>query len=81
MSCAITVVSMAHLWRKRFAPLLLVRLSKNQWRIGVRHLGFSNGAPMAHGAPSARADGTSPTDQRNQDHGARAAPDIAGTVP
>jgi hypothetical protein len=60
----------------RFAPLLLVRLVKNQWRIGVRSLVFFNGAPMAHRAPNAQAgpapDGTSPTDQRNQDHGARA---------
>ncbi len=56
------------------ALLTLVRLVKNQWRIGVRHLGFYNGAPMAHRAPTALAgpkDGTSPTDQRNQDHGAR----------
>ena len=29
--------------------MMTVRLVKNQWRIGVRHLGFYNGAPMAHG--------------------------------
>jgi hypothetical protein len=37
----------------RGALLLLVRLVKNQWRIGLRRLAFSNGAPMAHGAPAA----------------------------
>jgi hypothetical protein len=47
MICAINPFSMAHQRRKRFAPLLLVLLVKNQWRIGVRHCGFSNGAPMA----------------------------------
>ena len=80
MNCAITLISMAHRWRKRFAPSSLVRLTKNQWRIGVRHLGFSNGAPMAHGAPKAQSDGTRPTDQRNQDQ-ALPARDLAEAVP
>jgi hypothetical protein len=38
MSCAINPVSMAHQRRKRFAPLLIGALRKNQWRIDLRRL-------------------------------------------
>jgi hypothetical protein len=50
MSCAINPFSMAHQWRRRFAPLLLVRLVKNQWRIGLRRLVFLTAHQWRNGA-------------------------------
>ncbi|MET3994892.1 hypothetical protein ABID65_006558 [Bradyrhizobium sp. S3.9.2] len=50
MICAISPLSMAHQWRKRFAPMTLVRLTKNQWRIGVRHLAFLTAHQWRNGA-------------------------------
>ena len=44
MSCAISQFSMAHQWRKRFAPLLLVRLVKTNGALGCAVVVF----PTAH---------------------------------
>jgi hypothetical protein len=67
----------------RFAPMMLERLVKIQWRIGLAHCVFPTALHQRNGARSAMAEppgGTSPTDQRNQ-RGARAARDIAETQP
>lgn len=53
MICAVDQVLMAHQRQMGSAPLLLVRLSKNQWRIGVRHLVFLTAHQWRDGAQQA----------------------------
>lgn len=84
MICAIAPLSMAHQWRKGFAPLLLVRLRKNQWRIGCAHWVFLTAHQWRDGARNAgrwSQDKRPQTDQRNRAYGARWARDIAEPVP
>ena len=53
MICAISPFSMAQQWRKRFAPLLIGALRKNQWRMGCAIVVFPTAHQWRNGAQKA----------------------------